>query len=65
MLSRCREDQMILPNVMCEGDGSVKITYSAVVSDLQGLLLQGLFPIYKNKDETKYTNVATLRDFCA
>lgn len=56
---------MILPNVMCEGDGSVKITYSAVVSDLQGLLLQGLFPIYKNKDETKYTNVATLRDFCA
>lgn len=65
MLSRCREDQMVLPNVMCEGDGSVRITYSAVVSDLRGLLLQGVFPIYKNKDEMKYTNVAALRDFCA
>lgn len=65
MLSRCREDQMALPNVMCEGDGSVKITYSAVVSDVRGLLLQGLFPIYKNKDEMKYTNGATPCDFCA
>lgn len=51
MLWRCGKHKMVLPNVMCEWGGGVKITYGVVVSDVWGLLLLGPFPVYTNKEE--------------
>lgn len=51
MLWSSEEYQMVLPNVMCEWGGGVKIAYGVVESDAWGLLLLGPFPVYTNKEE--------------